>query len=90
MRPLTSVAMAWLFSATAACAADGAKQRPEEEPMGHKTIKDVISDHAATLMARPGVVGVAQGECAGRPCIKVLVAKKIPELLGKIPSAIEG
>ncbi|MCH7984733.1 MAG: hypothetical protein IIC28_12270 [Chloroflexi bacterium] len=42
------------------------------------------------LMALPGVVGTAHGECAALPCIKVLVVQKAPELIRRIPSAIEG
>ena len=42
------------------------------------------------VMALPGVVGIAIGECEGSPCIKVLVASKTKELLGKIPSTYKG
>jgi hypothetical protein len=58
--------------------------------MRQKMIEDVLKDQAAAIMAQPGVVGVAQGECAGKPCIKVFVAKRTPEVLDNIPSALEG
>ena len=41
-------------------------------------------------LALAGVTGTALGECAGKPCIKVFVVKKTPELLQQIPSSIEG
>ena len=43
------------------------------------------------LMAIPGVVGVAVGALDdGRPCIKVLVAKRTPGHGALIPKEIEG
>ena len=41
-------------------------------------------------MAVPGVVGIAQGEYEGEPCIKVFTAKISPELLGQIPPLLDG
>jgi hypothetical protein len=41
-------------------------------------------------MAMPGVVGVAEGLCDGRPCIKVFVARKTPDVLKRIPASVEG
>ncbi len=41
-------------------------------------------------MAVPGVVGVAQGEIQGHPCVRVLVARLTPELVGRIPSTLDG
>lgn len=58
--------------------------------MAKMTIKQVLDEHATSLMALPGVVGVGQGECSGEPCITVLVVTKTPGLLSQIPSAIEG
>ncbi len=58
--------------------------------MAEKTIEAVILEHTGSLMALPGVVGTAIGECAGKPCIKVYVEKKTPELLNQIPSTIDG
>ncbi len=67
----------------------------EDNPRGKNlmagvTIEDVLKQHTDRLMALPGVVGTAIGECEGKPCIKVLVVKKSPELLKKIPSNLEG
>ncbi|MFC2041076.1 hypothetical protein ACFLTY_01990 [Chloroflexota bacterium] len=58
--------------------------------MPKKTIEELLRERADGLMSIPGVVGTAQGQCSGKPCIKVFVVKKTPELLKKIPSAIEG
>ena len=54
------------------------------------TIEAVLKEHTNSLMALPGVVGTGQGNCDGKPCIKVFVARKSPELLTRVPSAIEG
>lgn len=58
--------------------------------MPEKTIEVVLQEHTADLMSLPGVVGTAQGECSGKPCILVLVAKKTQELSDRIPSIIQG
>lgn len=42
------------------------------------------------LMALPDVVGTAQGEYNGEPCLKVFAAKKSPELLEQIPHLLGG
>ena len=58
--------------------------------MQQKSVMAVIEEHSDKLMALPGVVGVAQGEVLGRPCIRVLVVRKDPELLTRIPKELEG
>ena len=58
--------------------------------MPEKTIAQVLEQHTDALMSLPGVVGTGQGECSGRPCVKVLVVEKTSELLSQIPAAIEG
>ena len=55
-----------------------------------KTIKRILAENTDSLMALPGVVAVAQGECGGEPCIKIYVTKSTPDLLERIPSTIEG
>ena len=42
-------------------------------------IEAVLRKHEDALLAYPNVNGVAIGERAGRPVIKVLVSKKVPE-----------
>lgn len=58
--------------------------------MPEKSIREVLEEQTDSLMSVPGVVGIAQGECAGQPCIKVFVAKKTSELLREIPATIDG
>lgn len=79
----------WFLNATVACSQQGAHQQ-KEKLMPEKTIEAVLKKHTDTLMSLPGVVGTAQGDCAGKPCIKVFVAKKTSDLLKQIPSTIEG
>ena len=55
-----------------------------------KTIKTILVEYSDNLMALPGVVAVAQGDCGGEPCIKIYVTKSTPDLLERIPSTIEG
>ena len=57
--------------------------------MGSRAIAEVLKDHARELMAIPGVVGAGQGLCEGKPCIKVFVIKKTPELEQKLPKTLE-
>ena len=58
--------------------------------MGDNTIESVLDEHRDKLMALPGVVGTAVGECEGKPCIKVYVVRKNHELLRQIPSTLAG
>ncbi len=62
----------------------------EEKEMTVKTIVEVLKEHTEELMSIPGVVGIGQGLCNGKPCIKVLVIEKTPELAQKIPDNLEG
>jgi hypothetical protein len=58
--------------------------------MTDKTIKQVLQEHSQYIISLPGVVGIAQGNLSGKPCIRVFVIQKTPELLRQIPSHIEG
>ncbi len=61
-----------------------------EKPMQDKTIEAVLKEYTDRLMSLPGVVGTAEGRCAGKPCIKVYVSKNTADLRRQIPSDIEG
>jgi hypothetical protein len=61
-----------------------------KNPMAAETIKEVLKKHTGELMALPGVVGTGQGLCEGKPCIKVFVVEKTPDLEQKIPKTIDG
>jgi hypothetical protein len=58
--------------------------------MAATTVEEALKNNAERLMSIPGVVGVAVGECGGKPCIRVLVDRKTAELMKKIPSTLEG
>jgi len=83
------VGLFWLLNATVTCSQQGVNQ-PKEISMPEKTIETVLKEHTNDLMSLPGVVGTAQSLCAGKPCIKVYVAKKTPELVKQIPSTLKG
>ena len=68
----------------------GRTGQEERAPMPEKTIEAVLEEHTPRLMSLPGVVGVAEGRCAGAPCIKVLVLEKTAELVEQIGVVIEG
>ena len=80
------------FSVLAALVEGGEIHRvpSEQNPMPQQSITDVLTTHADRLMSVPGVVGVAEGRCDGRPCIKVYVKTKSAEALRKIPSTVGG
>lgn len=58
--------------------------------MGRKAVGTVLEENASKLLSIHGVAGIAEGECDGKPCIKVFVVKKEPETLRQIPSVLEG
>ena len=58
--------------------------------MQDKPIELVLNEYSSILMELPGVVGTAQGEYNGEPCIKIFTAKKSPELLEQIPELLGG
>jgi hypothetical protein len=55
-----------------------------------RTIEGVLKKHTDRLMSLPGVVGTAQSLCEGKPCIRVYVVERTPELELKIPDALDG
>ena len=58
--------------------------------MPRKSIQEVLKSHIDRLMSVPVVVGVAEGESRGKPCIMVFVTDKNPEFLKDIPGMIDG
>jgi hypothetical protein len=61
-----------------------------EEDKAVTTVAEVLDRHTARLMLLAGVVGTAEGRCAGQPCILVLVERLTPALRQAIPSELEG
>lgn len=58
--------------------------------MPARTIAEVLAEQTDELMSIPGVVGTAQGLFEGKPCIKIFVIKKTPELEQKVPKVLDG
>ena len=58
--------------------------------MPRRSIREVLKSHTDELMAVPGVVGVAEGESQGRPCIRVFVVDRNSELLKGLPGTLDG
>jgi hypothetical protein len=58
--------------------------------MPDETVNAVIERHAREIVSLPGVVGMAEGEANGAPCIRVFVVRKTKHLLGSIPQSLDG
>ena len=58
--------------------------------MTTRPIEDVLKEHTPELMAIDGVVGTAEGEENGQPCILVFLARDTQQLRDRIPTQIEG
>jgi hypothetical protein len=54
------------------------------------SVTQVLERYSGRLMSLRGVVGTAEGSCAGKPCVLVLVDRLTPELRKKIPEELEG
>jgi hypothetical protein len=68
----------------------GGHSNSKRNPMVAKAIDEVLREHVKPLMSIPGVVGAGQGLCEGKPCIKVYVIEKTPEMEQKIPDILDG
>lgn len=58
--------------------------------MTGKPIQQVQDERSPEWMAVPGVVGTGIGELDGRPCIRVFVAEKTPDIEDRIPDQADG
>ncbi len=62
---------------------------PETTPV--RDIAAVIAAHVPGLMQHPGVVGVYEGETRDhRPCIRIMVKRRTPELTAVLPKRLDG
>ena len=78
-----------IVMAFAGCRQDGNQQ--EGATMHHRDVSAVMNDHAAEMMALPGVVGVAVSETDDHmPCILVMIAGESDSLRRRLPATIEG
>ncbi len=87
---LLSIGMIVLTGSAVGCSDKRVEDQEGREEMAAPTIEAVLKEHTDEWMSIPGVVGTGIGECEGKPCIRIFVAKKTPELLQKIPSKLEG
>ena len=87
---LVLIGLVGLITLAVGCGDYGPKLGGNEDTVPQASIEDVLKEHTTALMALHGVVGTAQGECEGQPCIKVYVVKATPDLLKQIPSEIGG
>jgi hypothetical protein len=72
------------------CANKNVKDEQGKSTMPTKPVEKVLEEYTQELMSLPGVTGTAQGLFDEKPCIKVYVTEKTPELDKKIPGALEG
>ena len=86
-----AVAFIMLFTA---CRPSGSAGGPTQgDPVSRDTAPDiatVLARHTDSLMAIPGVVGVGEGEQAGRPTVYVMVERSTAELDAALPDSIDG
>ncbi len=81
---LTGLLIACLALAGGSCTPSNREKSPPP------SVTQVLQRHTDSLMKLPGVVGTAEGSCAGRPCILVLVERLTPSLQKMIPSVLDG
>ncbi len=84
------LSMIVLSVSTVGCSEKRVEDQGGGEEMAAPTIEAVLKEHTDEWMSIPGVVGTGIGACEGKPCIRIFVVKKTPELLQKIPSKLEG
>jgi hypothetical protein len=58
--------------------------------MPRANIEEILKKHTDKLMSVPGVVGIAQGEFKGVPCIRIFVVRKTSALLKHVPNQLGG
>ena len=87
---LCSIGVMVLSGSALGCSQKTVHDDEGKKEMAAPTIEAVLKEHTDEWMSIPGVVGTGIGECEGKACIRILVAKKTPELLQKIPSELEG
>ena len=63
---------------------------PAAEHAPDQSLSLVIARNATTLMGIPGVVGVYEGETAGKPVLRVMVVAREDSILNRLPRTLEG
>lgn len=87
---LMMVRISAMALAATGCSASVAAGLEEGRTMPAKTIEATLLEYTDTLMAIPGVVGVAQGLLGNTPCIRVFVVDKTPPVQAQIPRVLHG
>jgi hypothetical protein len=92
---LIRLALLVMLGAGASGMACGRSNAPPAAPAGAEradtvTIESVLARHTDSLMAIPGVVGVARTERGGKPAIMVLVDTLTTQLRKALPDSLEG
>jgi hypothetical protein len=89
LRSLAAIAGMFCLALSLACQKTMTSGNP---PAPRRDINAVLAAHDRELLARPGVVGVYVGLMADEktPCLKVMLAKKDPELERSLPTTLEG
>jgi hypothetical protein len=64
--------------------------RERENTVVAANVTQVLERHTDSLMKISGVVGTAEGSCAGRPCILVLVERDTPAIRKAVPAELDG
>ena len=95
----------WILALFVACADEEARDaRPgphaalapadttaSDTTMPNRPIEVVQEEHTPALMALAGVTGTFIGATAdGRPCIKIMVVQRTPELERRLPQELDG
>lgn len=86
----TRVRAGGLIAVTLLVLLEGCTPNGKDSALMESTVTEVLQRHTEHLMSLEGVVGTAEGECAGRPCILVLVERLTPALRRSVPSELEG
>ena len=78
-----------LFVALAACGGNGTASGDMTDNAESQNIAEIVAKYRETIML-PGVVGVGESSCDGRPCIKIYLASADDELEQQLPSELDG
>ena len=87
---LSIAIIAILYTGIEGCAMGRVHEFKSGKTDVRRSIENVLEDSTNKWMTLPGVIGTAQGETRGKPCIIVMVKKKNNALLKKIPDTVEG
>lgn len=77
-----------LVQLVSGCAKSGTVAKEDKVP--DQTIQQVLEKYTDQWMKLPDVVGTGIGECDGKPCIKVFVARKSAKVEKAISAMADG